>query len=70
MVPIDLPEGAMEAYTLKITREDTGENVYEVTVPVDKTKIEIPLTGTGTVTYVVSVGGEAYSTITVDFDVP
>ena len=70
MVPIDLPEGALEAYTLKITREDTGEAVYEVTVSVDKTKIEIPLTGTGTISYVVSVGGEVYSTITVDFDVP
>ena len=70
MVSITLPEGALEAYTLKFIPRDPAGKLYQVTVSVDETEIKVPLTGTGTVTYDVTIGDEQYTEIIVNFNEP
>ena len=69
MVRFGLMEDAMEAYPVKITRKDNGVVVFEATMSVSRTEIELELTGIGKVTYVVTLGGNSYEQ-EVDFDTP
>ena len=67
MVKFGLLEDALEDYPVKITRKDTGDVVFEATVGTSRTSIELELTGTGKVTYVVELGGNSYE-LEVDFE--
>ena len=69
MVRFGLMEDALEAYSVKIVREDTNEIVFEATMAASKTAIELELTGAGKITYVVTLGGNSYKQ-EVDFDTP
>jgi len=69
MVRFGLMEDALEAYPVKITRKDTGEAVFEATIAASKTAIELELTGSGKITYVVTLGGNSYEQ-EVDFETP
>ena len=69
MVRFGLMEDALEAYPVKIVRKDTGEVIFEATIAASKTAIELELTGTGKITYVVTLEGNSYEQ-EVDFDTP
>jgi len=69
MVRFGLMEDALEAYPVKITRKDTGETIFEATIAASKTAIELELTGSGKITYVVTLGGNSYEQ-EVDFETP
>ena len=70
MVRFGLMEDAVETYPVKIVRKDTGDVVFEATMPTSQLEIELELTGTGKVTYVVTLGeGNSYEQ-EVDFDTP
>ena len=70
MVRFGLMEDAVETYPVKIVRKDTGDVVFEATMPASQLEIELELTGIGKVTYVVTLGeGNSYEQ-EVDFDTP
>ena len=70
MVRFGLMEDALETYTVKIVRKDTGDVVFEATMPASKTEMELELTGIGKVTYVVTLGGAHSYEQEVDFETP
>ena len=70
MVKFGLMEDSLEPYAVKIVRKDTGDVVFDATMPASQAVIELELTGIGKVTYVVSLGeGTSYEQ-EVDFDTP
>ncbi len=70
MVRFGLMEDAVETYPVQIVRKDTGDVVFEATMPASQLEIELELTGIGKVTYVVTLGeGNSYEQ-EVDFDTP
>ena len=70
MVKFGLMEDALEPYAVKIVRKDTGDVVFEATMPASQVVIELELTGTGKVTYLVSLGEEHSYEQEVDFETP
>ena len=70
MVKFGLMEDSLEPYAVKIVRKDTGDVVFDATMPASQAVIELELAGIGKVTYVVSLGeGTSYEQ-EVDFDTP
>ena len=70
MVRFGLMEDMLEAYPVTIQQKVTGTVVFEATMSAEQTEIELELTGTGKVIYVVTMGeGNSYEQ-EVDFDTP
>jgi hypothetical protein len=63
-------EDMIDPYDVQISRKDTGEVVFDQTVPNTESMVELTLSGIGKVTYVVKVNGIWFSEQEVDFDTP
>jgi serine/threonine-protein kinase len=67
-VVIKLVENMGEAYTVTVTRKDTGEVIYDETVPNTEYMLELQLSGNGKITYVVKINGIWFSELEVDYE--
>jgi serine/threonine-protein kinase len=67
-VKFGLMEDMTDPYKVEISRKDTGEVIYNETVPNTEYMVELELTGNGKITYVVKVNGIWFSELEVDFE--
>ena len=67
-VKFGLMEDMIDPYKVEISRKDTGEVIYEATVPNTESMVELQLTGNGKITYVVKINGIWFSELEVDFE--
>ena len=59
-----------DAYSVKITKKDTGEAVFDSTINGTESSVTVSLTGTGTVTYEVYINGIYFKEEAVEFTAP
>ena len=67
-VKFGLMEDMVDPYKVEITRKDTGEVIYDATVPNTEYMLELQLSGNGKITYVVKINGIWFSELEVDFE--
>ena len=67
-VKFGLMEDMIDPYKVEITRKDTGEVIYDATVPNTEYMLELQLSGNGKITYVVKINGIWFSELEVDFE--
>ena len=65
-----LLEDMEDAYSVKITRQDNGEAVFESTVSGTDSSVTVSLTGAGTVVYEVYINGIYFKEEAVEFTAP
>jgi beta-lactam-binding protein with PASTA domain len=69
-VTFQLMEDMGTAYTVTITRKDTGEKVYESTLDGEQSSVAVSLTGYGKVIYEVKINGIWFAEQEVEFTAP
>ena len=67
-VKFGLMEDMIDPYKVEISRKDTGEVVYNETVPNTEQLVELQLTGNGKIVYVIKINGIWFAEQEVDFE--